>query len=773
MTNAVPIPTEPGLFAPQRLRIQARGAVQGVGFRPFVFRLARELELAGFVENTNQGVTIEVEGPRERLDELRRRLVLDKPPLARLDALDILTLGSAGVAGFAIRPSARSGTPVALVLPDIATCADCRRETRDPRDRRYRYPFTNCTNCGPRYSIVLDLPYDRARTTMAGFRMCARCRAEYEDPADRRFHAEPIACPACGPRLRLVGSHGAGYSAGDKALWDAADVLRRGAILALQGLGGFQLLVDARRDDAVRELRRRKHREAKPFAVMVGSLAEARLHAELSATEEALLDSPEAPIVLVRKRRQPLSAEALAESVAPGNACLGLLLPTTALHHLLLDEFGFPVVATSGNLSEEPLCTDPLEAQQRLGGVADAFLVHDRPIARPVDDSVARVIAGRPMLLRRARGYAPFPVGGVRSHRALLAVGAHLKNAVAFACEGRVLLSPHIGDLENAETHAVFETTIRTLGRLYQHQPQVVACDEHPDYLSTQWAWGSGARVIPVQHHFAHVLAGMLDNALEPPALGIAWDGSGYGSDGSLWGGEALRVTPFGFDRVAWLKPFPLPGGEAAVREPRRSALGALYAIHGDRLFEDPQAPTLRMFQPAQLPRLRAMLARGINCPITSSAGRLFDAAAALLGLCVRARHEAEAAMALESALDGEPGDDRYAFEVMPEAAGFVLDWAPMLLGLAGDARRGIAAACVSRRFHNTLVEMIVAAAERAGEPRVVLTGGCFQNRYLSERAIARLRQTGFEPFWHRDIPPNDGGIAAGQLLAAAWSLEG
>jgi hydrogenase maturation protein HypF len=740
-----------------RLRLRVSGAVQGVGFRPFVYRIARRAGLDGWVENSTAGVTIEVEGRPARLDEFRRSLETDKPPFASVLGVELAELEPLGVAGFAIRESPAAGERSALVLPDHATCADCRREIFEPGNRRHRYPFTNCTACGPRYSIILDLPYDRARTTMGRFEMCPRCRAEYADPEDRRFHAEPNACPDCGPRLALWDERGDVLAERDAALTAAAVALRLGRIVALQGLGGFHLLVDARRDDAVRELRRRKRREAKPLAVMVGSLAQAHRHAQLSPAEAALVSSPEAPIVLLRRR-----SALIAPTVAPGNPYLGLLLPYTPLHHLLMAELGFPVVATSGNLSDEPICTDPAEALRRLHGIADLFLVHDRPIARPVDDSVARVVAGRPMLLRWARGYAPLPVATVPPGD-VLAAGGHLKNTIALAKAGRAFLGPHVGDLDNASARAAFTHTIDTLGRLYELRPARIACDLHPDYGSTRWARSSGIPLVRVQHHYAHALACLADNALAPPALAVTWDGSGYGDDSTLWGGEFLRIGREGFERVAHLRRFALPGGEQAVREPRRAALGVLH-----ELATDTPSGLDRAFSATERRVLRSMLERGINCPRTSSAGRLFDAVAALVGLLPVARFEGQAAMALEFALDGSRGDDGYPFAVAGARAPLVLDWEPTIRGVVRDVRDGVAAGRISLRFHNTLVEMIVAVAERAGERRVLLSGGCFQNLYLVERTIARLRAAGLEPFWHQRIPPNDGGIAIGQLLAAA-----
>jgi hydrogenase maturation protein HypF len=501
---------------------------------------------------------------------------------------------------------------------------------------------------------------------------------------------------------------------------------------------------------------------------MLPRAADAPRYAHVSPLEAELMSAAPAPIVLLRRR-----SCGIAPAVAPGSPDLGLFVPYSPLHHLLLSELGFPVVATSGNRADEPICTDEREALGRLHGIADVFLVHDRRIARPVDDSLLRVVAGRGMLVRRARGYAPRPVAASGQARSLLAVGAHLKNAVALSKAGDVLLGPHVGDLDSEAARAAFTGSIDALQRLFDLRPEAVACDAHPDYASTRWAERSGLPCVAVQHHYAHVLSGMADNRLAAPVLGVAWDGSGYGPDGTVWGGEFLRVGSRSFERVAWLRTFPLPGGERAVREPRRSALGALFELHGAALFEDPREPALGLFSPREIAPLARMLAAGLNCPRTSSAGRLFDAVAALCGLRPMSRYEGEAALALEAALDGAQGDQSYPFVSRAVAGGQVLDWGPLIEELRRDLAAGVGTGEIALRFHNTLAEMIVATALRCGERRVVLTGGCFQNRYLSERTIARLREVGLEPYWHERIPPNDGGLAVGQILAAARELQG
>lgn len=742
-----------------RLRLAIHGAVQGVGFRPFVYRLAGELGLAGWVNNSPQGVVVEVEGSPELVQELLLRLEKERPPLAAIHSLEPTFLDPAGYRGFEIRPSLESGAPTALVLPDIATCPDCRREIRSPGDRRFRYPFANCTNCGPRYTIVEALPYDRPHTTMKGFPLCPRCLAEYEDPRDRRFHAQPIACPECGPHLELWDRQGAALATHHQALLEATRALRQGALVALKGLGGFQLLADARHTGALERLRQGKQREEKPFALMYPSLAQVESHCQVSALEARLLCAPEAPIVLLRRKGDDLSP-----LVAPSHPCLGVMLPYTPLHHLLLEELGFPLVATSGNLADEPICTDEREALARLGGIAEVFLVHNRPIRRHADDSIVRLVAGRELVLRRARGYAPLPVLLASSLPTLLAVGAHLKNTVALAVGNQAFVSQHLGDLETALALAAFDQTLNDLQQLYNARPEAVACDLHPDYLSTRRAQDLDLRVVEIQHHYAHILSCMAENHLAPPVLGVCWDGTGYGPDGTVWGGEFLLVGEKGYRRLARLRPFPLPGGDQAVREPRRAALGLLWAFCGEEALTL-DLPPLQAFAPAELRILAQMLRQGVNAPLSSSAGRLFDAAASLLGLRQHNRFEGQAAMQLEFALEEGHGDAYPMALLAGEPA--TLDWGPMIAALLADQRAGLGLGRISARFHNGLVEGMLAVARLAGQPQVALSGGCFQNQYLSEHAIARLRQEGFRPHWHQRIPPNDGGISLGQLVAA------
>jgi hydrogenase maturation protein HypF len=751
---------------PQRVAIRITGRVQGVGFRPYVYRLAAESELAGWVANTPEGVGIEAEGDAGRLQSFLARLPAELPPLARIDTLSTEPRPPVGERGFRVRLSRAAGPASVCAPPDVATCPACLAEIFDPANRRYRYPFISCTDCGPRWSITAGLPFDRERTAMQRFSLCPACRAEYENPADRRFHAQTQCCPECGPQLSLRDKTGE-LARRDEALRLAAEKLRSGAILALQGIGGFQLLADAGDEAAVLRLRRRKSRPAKPFAVMVESVETARALCEVSDMEQNLLASAAAPIVLLRRRGD---GRTIASGVSPDNPWLGVMRAYSPLHHLLLAEFGGPVVCTSGNRSGEPICISEDEARARLADIADLFLVHDRPVLRALDDSVARAVAGREMLLRRARGYEPILRLG-RNLPPVLAVGGHLKNTVALAAGDRAVLSQHLGDLDSAEARENFRKTVADLESLFGMAPDRIVTDLHPDYASTRLAETFGKPLIRVQHHHAHVLSCMAEHGLEPPLLGIAWDGVGFGPDGTLWGGEFLRIEPDGYARIARFRPFPLPGGEKAVREPRRAALGLLYASFGAAAFERTDLAPVAAFAPAELRTLARMLARGLNAPLSSGVGRLFDGIAALLGLRQTASFEGEAAMALEFAAERGGTGNAYPFDLVEaesDAWGlrWTVDWTPSVPALLKDAAAGRTAEAAAK-FHRTLAEIAAAVAAKAGLTQVVLTGGTFQNRLLTELAVARLEASGFTVHRHRYIPPNDGGLALGQLWAA------
>jgi hydrogenase maturation protein HypF len=800
----------------ERLRVVIRGVVQGVGFRPFVHRLATGLALKGWVRNSPQGVVVEVEGARSALEEFVARLPAERPPHSSLQSVELTWLDPVGYGDFKICASDDTGTVRALVMPDIATCADCLREMWDPRDRRHLYPFINCTHCGPRYSIITGLPYDRPRTTMAGFEMCPDCRREYEDPGDRRFHAQPIACPRCGPHLELWSASGdvladgrpapgradpeTGARAVQSVIRQTAEALRAGAVVAVKGLGGFHLMVLARSDEAVARLRERKRREAKPLALMFPSIGQVRRVCRVSPAEERALCGPEAPIVLLDRLPVPeRDAPRIAPGVAPGNPCLGVMLPYTPLHHLLLREVGEPVVATSGNLSEEPICTDEQEALERLAGIADLFLVHNRPIARHVDDSVVRVVEGREMVLRRARGFAPLPLplrcaetarGSGRDTPVVLAAGAHLKNAVGLAMGGQAFLSQHIGDLETAAAEEAWLRVVRDLPALYEVRPQVVVLDLHPDYGSTRLAertffvgrGRSGPDSQPpvrrgVQHHLAHVLAVWVENEVGLPALGVAWDGTGLGWDGTIWGGEFFRVEAGRAVRIGTLRRFRLPGGDAAAREPRRAALGLLHElVRDDSGLESRLQQRIRRWFPAREGSvLWRMVSGGVRSPWSSSAGRLFDAVACLAGLRERNQFEAQAAMELEFHVDPGAAWDPYPLPLRQpaeEGAPVELDWAPLIRAVLEDVDRGASPAVVATRFHQGLVSGIVEVARAAGCGPVLLGGGCFQNRWLLTWTVRELRRAGFRPYWPQRVPPNDGGIALGQLAAHDLGLD-
>jgi hydrogenase maturation protein HypF len=761
-------------------RITVQGAVQGTGFRPFVFRLAGELGLAGSVRNTPSGVLILVEGAPEGVEAFRRRMARDAPPAAVLRGVAVEWVPCEGAARFEIGASEQAGELVVAMLPDLATCPDCEKELFDPADRRFHYPFLNCTACGPRLSIIEGLPYDRPRTAMRQFRMCAECGAEYDNPVDRRFHAQPIACPRCGPHLSFElptptptptpgPSAVAGGLGGEEALEAAAALIEAGRVLALKGLGGYQLLVDARDDAAVARLRARKGREAKPLAVMFPSLEALRRTARVGEEEARLLTSASAPILLL-----PLvDRSALSAETAPGLRSVGAMLPYSPLHHLLMSRLAFPVVCTSGNFSEEPMAVEAADARARLGAIADGFLHHDRPIVRHVDDSVARVVDGSLLVLRRARGFAALPLELAASLPTVRALGGHLKNTVAWSHGHQIIASQHIGDLDHRLSLDALQRTVADYERLYGLEPVAAACDLHPDYATTRLAEASGLEVVRVQHHHAHVASVLAEHDLAGEVLGVAWDGTGLGTDGTVWGGEFLVASAAGFRRAARLLPFWLPGGEAAAHQPWRSALGVLHEVYGEALWDLEVAPVdhARSWQP-----VLDSLFRASGCSArTSSAGRLYDAVASLLALRQESSYEAQAAMQLEQA--AAPGAATgYPFSLV-EAAGqngvglVDVDWRPAIAALVQDLRRGAAVSAVAGRFHLTLARMIAAVAEWVGLPRVVLTGGCFQNAALLSLAAQELRSHRFDVITPSRIPPNDGGLAVGQAMVAAHVL--
>ncbi len=750
-------------------RVHVGGLVQGVGFRPFVHRLALRHHLAGWVLNTSGSVEIHVEGDAPVLDQFIDELRRESPVLAQIETLRTEDVVAEGLAAFEVRASA-IGDHRLPVSPDVAMCANCAEELSDPLNRRYRYPFITCTDCGPRFTVIESMPYDRERTTMRAFSQCPACLSEYNTPGDRRYHSETNSCPACGPSLWLErGKTRDRIAAGDDALTAAATLLRRGEVLAVRGLGGFQLAVDATDADAVGRLRNRKHREAKPLAVMVATLDDARRLADVSPREAELLASSSAPIVTCALRG---AGTPLAPNVAPGLAHVGIMLAYTPLHVLLLRAAGVPLVMTSGNRSEEPIATDNEEARDRLGAIADAFLMHDREIVARYDDSVLRVIDGAPVFLRRARGYAPLPIDlPVESPRPLLAVGPHLKNTFTLLQGRRAYVSQHIGDLENVETLDHFRAARQRFETLFRIRPEAVVHDMHPSYLSTRLALESGLDpIIAVQHHHAHIAAVLAEHGRTDPVIGVAYDGTGYGDDGNIWGGEIMAADLAGYQRMGHLRYAPLPGGDAAARAPWRAALGYLSL--------DPceHNPVFRGAEARELFVVERQLDRGINSPLASSMGRLFDAAAAVLGVRFRSRYEGQAAMELE-ALAADRHSISLPYRLTSEDTGWVFDPLPLLCALGARARAGEAVGNLAAAFHDTVVAATVELVRRAGTAAdcstVALGGGCFQNARLLTSLTYALEDEGFEVLLPRRLSPNDGSISVGQAAIAAARLAG
>jgi len=769
--------------------ISVRGIVQGVGFRPFVYGLAVEQNLKGWVCNTSEDVKIEVEGEAEAVEQFEQKLKTKAPPLAHIESVTIEHRPPLGYTNFEIRHSQAQEGKYQLISPDVATCQACLDELLNPEDRRYCYPFTNCTNCGPRFTIIEDMPYDRPKTTMRYFQMCSQCQAEYDNPMDRRFHAQPNACPKCGPQVELVDNQGNPASESNP-IAAASQFLKEGKIVAIKGLGGFLLACDATNDTVVRTLRQRKKRSSKPFAIMVTNIDEARRYCYISPEEENLLTSPQSPIVLVRWRED----SSVSRDVAPNLQFLGIMLPYTPLHHILLRDTGRPLVMTSGNLSEEPIARDNDEALRRLSGIADYFLVHNRDIYSRYDDSVAAVERGTSQLIRRARSYAPYPIRLPFEAKKVLGCGAEEKNTFCLTRDNYAFLSQHIGDLENMETLEHFDSTISLYKRLFHVEPEIVAHDLHPDYLATKYAQElgeSGIKIVPVQHHHAHIASCMADNGLESPVIGVAFDGTGMGADGSIWGGEFLVADYRNFNRAGHLEYLPLPGGDAAIKRPYRTAIGYILTLLGESALSAVIASEAKQSQLASIERvteveievIKRQIERGINSPLSSSMGRLFDAISALLGIRGEIDYEGQAAVELEMAAHSSAiarslsdeaiagNNESYPYRIVEDEGIRIVRLSDLFSAVIEDLYQGISKGRISVKFHNTIAQMINEIchliAGETGISQVALSGGVFQNRLLLRKAVTLLESSGFQVFTHRQVPCNDGGISLGQAVIA------
>lgn len=724
--------------------------------------------------NTSGEVRLEVEGKPENVTAFLEAVTNEAPPQSRIKNIMSNNIPLAGGYGFEIRPSIIEAGKYQLISPDLATCKDCRAEIFDPEDRRFRYPFTNCTNCGPRFTIIKDIPYDRELTTMDSFKMCSLCRREFENPLDRRFHAQPNACPICGPSLRLVDAGGSEIGT-DDAITQAACLIKNGKILAIRGLGGFLLACDAGSQAAVEDLRRRKRRPAKPLAVMLPDMSAVKKICHINKEEISILQSAAAPIVLLRKKR----GTEIAPSVAPGLKHLGVMMPYTPLHWLLMSEVQRPLVMTSGNLSEEPIISDNAEAMTRLGGIADYFLLHNRDIFSRYDDSVVMYEAGKPRFIRRARGYAPYPVRLPIKTSQILGVGAQEKSTFCLSRDDNAFVSQHIGDMDNADTVEHFEKTIALYRRLFRVNPELLACDLHPDYATTEWAERRAAEwaipLVKVQHHHAHIASAMAENSLTEPVIGVAMDGTGYGTDGKIWGGEFLTADLAGFERLGHLEYLPLPGGDAAVRKPYRTAAGYIYRLLGDDGLTK-WVECQSVDKGSEIEFIKKQVDTGLNAPETSSAGRLFDAVAGITGICREIQYDAQAAIELEMTAEGIQSNHSYSYDVDQKSGVSIIRLKRMIAGILDDLSRGVSVGRVAVGFHNTMVDIIFDMCQslRSGKGlnTVVLSGGCFMNRRLLRLVVERLEKAKFQVHSHCSVPTNDGGISLGQVAVAAGKLN-
>ncbi|MEW6599435.1 MAG: carbamoyltransferase HypF [Nitrospirota bacterium] len=744
-----------------RLRLQMSGLVQGVGFRPFVYRLAEESGLSGYVLNDTSGVLVEVEGDRERLDSFLRRIVDEKPALSKIYGLQHAYLEDAGYDKFEIRESSDTGEKRTPILPDIAVCDDCINDITSPKNRRFIYPFTNCTNCGPRFTIINDLPYDRKNTSMRAFQMCPDCEREFNLASDRRFHAQPNACAVCGPWTGLHDRSGNLICEREDAIEKTVNLIRKGNIIAVKGIGGYHLVCDAASEEAVARLRERKNREEKPMAVMFPDMMSIKEAAHVNDFEERAIDSIEKPVVIVRKKE----TSSIANSVSPENTTIGVFLPYTPLHHIILRKLKKPVVATSANLTDEPIVMDEKDAFRRLQAIADYLLTHNRDIVRRCDDSVVRISADRRVPVRRSRGFVPSPViVPFKFRRPVLSLGANMNNTIALGIDNKVFMSQHIGDLDTPLAVEFYEETVNDFLRLFDMVPEVVVADMHPGYYSSKLGERVyGDRLVKVQHHYAHILSCMIENDIPEDAgvIGFAFDGTGYGPDRTIWGGEVLTASYEGYERAFHLRRFKLPGGDKAVKEPRRTALSLLYETFGEGAEEIRPVP----FTPEETSFLVNMLRKDINSPVTTSMGRLFDGVASLIGLRQNVSYHAQAAVELEQLAYSSDETSSYPFAVQDG----VIDQRPMIEMIVNDVRSGAPSGLISRKFHNTIVEIILNTAvqlkEKTGTSYAALSGGVFQNSFLLERAFYGLKERGLKPLIHQTVPPNDGGISLGQAV--------
>ncbi len=757
----------------KRVRGKIRGIVQGVGFRPFIYQLASRYGLSGFVINTSDGVTLEIEGADGHIDSFFKDIIRDCPPLAYISSIEREYISPKYEKGFQIEESKRGDERSTLISPDVCVCEDCIREMMDPFDRRYRYPFINCTNCGPRYTIIMDIPYDRENTTMKKFKMCKLCKEEYEDPQNRRFHAQPNACPKCGPEVTLWNNKREKLNCDDPIL-KAKELIKKGAILAIKGLGGFHLAVDAKNHKAVVRLRKRKRREEKPFAIMVRDIEDAKGIAHLSHEEEKILTSKERPIVLLRKRKgNPLSSE-----VSPKNRYFGIMLPYTPIHYLLLEKRGDIFVMTSGNITDEPINIDNDDAFRNLKDIADYFLIHNRDIYLRSDDSVVTFMGGKLRQIRRSRGYVPVPIflsERLRGLPLVLALGGELKNTICLIKDGKAFLSQHVGDMENLETFQFFLLTIRHMSRILDITPELLVYDMHPDYLTTQYAKEqTDIPTVAVQHHHAHLVSCLAENGISGPVIGITLDGTGYGTDGNIWGGEVLVGDALRFRRRAHFEYVPLPGGDSAIRYPWKSAISYLYkAFESDLL--NLNIPLFKRISKRDTEVVLKMIQRDINCYPTSSCGRLFDAIAAILGLRHRVSYEGQAPMELEMISD-EDIKDHYEFGLEKEGDRYLIKISDLIRAVVEDVQKGIGPSVIAKRFHNSIIEIFkllcVILRDEEGINRVALSGGVFQNRIIFENLSLKLQQEGFEVITHSLVPTNDGGLSLGQAIVGGLRFK-